>query len=139
MSSKFDSNIIPIAAAVVIIVFAIAITSAVQDSPGKSMSQIITVGPVWKSDGWVCTSDGDFIVHATLRGTGEKPQIQIKVQGKGSQSYYNLATGGEVEPFTVGSVADKKVTIIKTGSVTGFLTLQTTSNAQASCIDYFVS
>ncbi len=43
MSSNFGSNVFPIAAAVVIIVIAIGIASAVQGTPDKPMSQIITV------------------------------------------------------------------------------------------------
>jgi len=80
LSSNFGSNLFPIAAAVVIIVFAIGITAAVQGTPDKPMSQIITVGPVWNTDSWECTSDADFMVYATLRGIGESPQIQINIQ-----------------------------------------------------------
>ena len=133
MSSNFGSNLFPIAAAVVIIVIAIGITAAVQGSSGKAMSQIITVGPVWSTDAWECTSDEDFMVHATLRGIGEGPLIQINAQDHGTQSFYNLNIA-ESETFSVGNQADKTITITRTGTVTGFLTLQTTSNAQASCI-----
>ena len=134
MSSSFGSNVIPIAAAVIIIVFAIAIESAVQESPGKAMSQIITVGPVWQSDAWKCTSDADFIVHAILRGIGEEtPLIKIAAQSHGAQSYYKLIPR-EAETFSIGNQGGKTITISRTGGVTGFLTLQTTSNAQASCI-----
>ena len=133
MSSKFSSNLFPIAAAVVIIVLAIGITAAVQGSPDKAMSQILTVGPVWSTDVWECTSDENFIVHAILRGIGETPMIEINVQDHGTQSFYSLNIG-ESEIFTVGNQADKTITITRTGTVTGFITLQTTSNAQASCI-----
>ena len=133
MSSSFGSNIFPITAAVVIIVIAIAIASAVQGSPDKATSQIITVGPVWSTDAWECTSDADFMVHATLRGIGDSPLIQISVQDHGTQSFYGLNVG-ESETFSVGNQAEKTITITRTGTVTGFLTLQTTSDAQASCI-----
>ena len=133
MSSNFGSNLFPIAAAVVIIVIAIGITAAVQGTPDKPMSQIITVGPVWGTDAWECTSDEDFMVHATLRGIGEGPLIQINVQDHGTQSFYSLNIA-ESETFSVGNQADKTITITRTGTVTGFITLQTTSNAQASCI-----
>ncbi len=132
MSSNFGSNLFPIAAAVIIIVFAIAITAAVQGSPDKAMSQNLTVGPVWSTDAWECTSDENFIVHATLRGIGEIPMIEINIQDHGTQSFYSLNIG-ESETFTVGNQADKTITITRTGTVTGFLTLQTTSDAQASC------
>ncbi len=133
MSSNFGSNLFPIAAAVIIIVFAIGISAAVQGSPDKAMSQILTVGPVWSTDAWECTSDENFIVHATLRGIGETPMIEINVQDHGTQSFYNLKIA-ESETFTVGNQADKTIIITRTGTVTGFLTLQTTSDAQASCI-----
>ena len=133
MNSSFGSNVFPIAAGVVIIVFAIAIAFAVQGAPDKAMSQIVTEGPRWPTDAWICTSDADFIIHATLRGVGEDPQIKISVEGHGTQSFYALNIG-EAEIFSVGNQADKTITITRTGTVTGFLTLQTTSNAQASCI-----
>jgi len=132
MSSNFGSNVFPIAAAVIIIVFAIAIASAVQGTPDKAMSQIITAGPVWNADSWVCTSDADFIVHATLRGIGESPLIQIEIEDHGSQSFYSLNTA-ESETFSIGNQADKTITITRTGTVTGYLTLQTTSDAIAGC------
>jgi len=133
LSSNFGTNLFPIAAAVVIIVFAIAITAAVQGTPDKPMSQIITVGPVWNTDSWECTSDADFMVHAALRGIGEIPMIEINIQDHGTQSFYSLNIG-ESETFSIGNQADKTITITRTGTVTGFITLQTTSNAQASCI-----
>ncbi len=133
LSSKFGSNVFPIAAAVIIIVLAIGIASAVQGTPDKAMSQIITVGPVWNTDSWECTSDADFIVHAALRGIGDTPLIEIFVEDHGTQSFYSLNIA-ESETFSVGNQADKTITITRTGTVTGFLTLQTTSNAQASCI-----
>jgi len=135
MSSSFGSNLFPIAAAVVIIVIAIGVASAVQGTPDKPMSQILTFGPVWDTDAWQCTSDADFIVHATLRGVGGaiNPLLQINVQDKGTQSFYSLDIG-KSETFSVGNEADKTVIITRTGGVTGFLTLQTTSDAIASCI-----
>ena len=135
MSSNFGSNIFPIAAAVVIIVISIGIASAVQGTPEKPMSQILTVGPVWNTDTWRCTSDSDFVVHAMLRGIGTDPlpALQIWVEDRGSQSFYSMDNSESVS-FTVGNLADKSITITRTGTVTGFLTLQTTSDAQASCI-----
>ena len=133
MSSNFGSNMFPIAAAVVIIVIAIGIASAVQGTPEKPMSQILTVGPVWNTDAWQCTSDADFIVHAALRGIGDNPQIAISIQSLGTQSFYSLNVG-ESETFTVGDKAGGTISITRTGIITGFITLQTASNAQASCI-----
>jgi len=131
-SFKGNSNVFPIAAAVVIIVIAIAVTAAVQGSPEKAFSQVITVGPVWSTDTWTCTSDENFLIHGTLRGIGDIPQIKISVVGSGTQSFYTLNVG-ELESFSVGGPAEKSVIIERTGSVTGFLTLQTTSDAIASC------
>jgi len=135
MSSNFGSNMFPIAAAVVIIVIAIGIAAAVQGSPEKAMSQIITVGPVWNTDSWECTSDADFMVHAAIRGIGVNPLplIAVSLQDHGTQSFYSMDNSESVA-FSVGNQADKKITITRTGTVTGFLTLQTTSDAQASCI-----
>jgi len=89
LSSNFGSNVFPIAAAVVIIVLAIGISAAVQGSPEKAMSQIITVGPVWSTNAWTCTSNADFVVHAMIRGIGSDPLplIQVSVQGHGTQSF----------------------------------------------------
>ena len=135
MSSNFGSNMFPIAAAVVIIVISIGIASAVQGTPDKAMSQIITVGPVWNTDSWECTSDADFVVHAAIRGIGVDPLplIAVSVQDHGTQSFYSMDNSESVA-FTVGNQANKTITITRTGTVTGFLTLQTTSDAQASCI-----
>jgi len=134
MSSNFGSNMFPIAAAVVIIVIAIGIASAVQGTPEKPMSQIVTVGPVWPTDEWTCTSDSDFVVHAIIRGIGTDPlpQIKILVGGQGTQSFYSMANSESVS-FSVGNQADRIIVITRTGTVTGFLTLQTTSDAIASC------
>ncbi len=135
MSSNFGSNIFPIAAAVVIIVLAIGISAAVQGTSDKSMSKVLTYGPVWPNDSWECTSDADFVVHVVLRGLENDlglPQLRIEVEGQGSQSLISMENSQSTS-FTVGSPADKVITITKTGGVSGFLTLQTISDAQASC------
>ncbi len=134
MSSISGPNVFPIAAAVVIIVIAIAISAAVQGPPEKATSQIITVGPVWNTNAWTCTSDADFVVHAMIRGIGSDPLplIAVSVSGHGTQSFYSMDNSQSVA-FTVGNQADKVIIITRTGTVTGFLTLQTTSDAQASC------
>ena len=135
MSSNFGSNIFPIAAAVVIIVIAIGIAAAVQGTTDRPMSQIVTVGPVWNTDAWTCTSDADFVVHAAIRGIGldPLPLIAVAVQDHGTQSFYSMDNSESVT-FSVGNQADKTITITRTGTVTGFLTLQTTSDATAECI-----
>jgi len=126
-----NSNIFPIAAAVVIIVIAIAITAAVQGTPEKTFSQIITVGPVWNSDTWECTSDANFMVYGTLRGLAGS-QISINVSGHGTQSLYSLEPT-QLEALSIGAAADESIIITRTGTVSGFITLQTSSDAIASC------
>ncbi len=134
MSSNFGSNLFPIAAAVVIIVIAIGISAAVQGTTAQPMSQVLTVGPVWPTDTWRCTSDSDFVVHTMIRGIGTDPlpEIRIWVENQGTQSFYSMDNSESVS-FSVGNQADTSITITRTGTVTGFLTLQTTSDAIASC------
>jgi len=134
MSSNLGPNVFPIAAAVVIIVIAIAISAAVQGSPTNAMSQIITVGPVWTTDAWTCISDADFIVHAAVRGIGADPSplIEVVVQGHGTQSFISM-DNSEFVTFSIGNQGDKVIIITRTGTVNGFLTLQTTTDAIASC------
>jgi len=116
---------------IVIIIFAIVITAIIQASPEQPFSQIITVGPVWTANTWSCTSDKDFVVHGTLRGL-EGAQLTISISDLGSQSLYSL-DAEKMEAFTIGSPADHTVSITRTGTVTGWLTLQTTPDAKASC------
>jgi len=95
-------------------------------------SQVITVGPIWESDSWICVSDSDFIVSGTLRGL-ENSQLEIFIENVGIQSLYSL-NPSEMETFSVGSSAGNDIIITRTGTVTGFITLQTTLYASASCI-----
>jgi len=118
--------------ATVIIVLAIVITAIVQGAQDNSFSQVITVGPVWNADAWSCTSDADFVVYGALRGIGDFPQVSIAVTGIGTQSFYLLEIGA-VETINVGASADRTAIITRTGTVTGFITLQTTADATASC------
>ena len=132
MTTSFNSNVFPIGIAVVIIVSAIIITAVVQDTPDKTMSQIITVGPVWTTDSWLCTSDADFMVHGTIRGiTGSL--LEINISKSGTQSLYALEEG-QMESFSVGVPRDQQIIISRTGTVTGFITIQTVADAEASCV-----
>lgn len=117
---------------IVIIIFAIAIITVIQGPPEKGFSQIITVGPVWTTNSWSCTSDADFIVHGVLRGL-EGAQLQISISGLGSQSLYTFEEG-KIESFSIGSPAGNIMSITRTGTVSGWITLQTTSGATASCV-----
>ena len=132
MSSNLRSSGFQIAAITIIIVFAIAIAFTIQGEPDKAMSKVVTAGPVWPTDSWQCTSDADFVIHATLLGVGEDPQIRISVHDHGTSGIYHLTIGQEAA-FSIGNQAEKPITITKTGSISGFLTLQTTSDAEASC------
>ena len=131
MSFLSRSDVFLVGAATVIIVFAVVITAAVQGSPEKAFSQIITVGPVWTTNSWVCTSDANFMIFSTLRGL-EGSQISLNVSGSGTQSLYLLEVG-QMEPFSIGATANNTITITRTGTVSGFITLQTTSDATATC------
>jgi len=97
----------------------------------EPFSQIITVGPIWEGNSWICVSDSDFIVHGTLRGL-ENSQLEIFIENVGSQSLYTI-NPGEMETFSVGSTAGNEISITRTGTVTGFITLQTSTDATASC------
>ena len=114
-----------------IIIAAVAIITAASDSSEDSFSQILTIGPVWNDQGWQCTSDKDIIVHATLRGLADS-QLSIRVSTLGTQSLYEF-TPGEFETFTVGANGGQAITLIRDGIVSGWITLQTTSDATASC------
>ncbi len=71
------------------------------------------------------------MVHVALRGL-ENSQIEIFIENVGTQSLYSL-NPGEMETFSVGSSAGNVVILTRTGTVTGFVTLQTTLDATASC------
>ena len=126
------ADIALVASSTIIILIAISIVAALEPQAETSGSKIITVGPVWEEDSWICTSDADFMVFGTLRGLGNS-QISINISDKGTQSLYSLAPG-ELETFSVGGQADDQIIITRTGTVTGFITLQTSSNAKAGCI-----
>ena len=114
-----------------IIIAAVAIITSVSDSSNDDFSQILTIGPVWNDSGWRCTSDEDFVVHATIRGLRDS-QLAIRVSDLGTQSLYDFSPG-EFESFTVGAKGGQAISLIRTGVVSGWVTLQTTSDAMASC------
>jgi len=97
----------------------------------EPFSQIITVGPVWESNSWSCVSDSDFMVHGILRGL-ENAQLEIFIENVGGQSLYTI-NPGEMETFSLGSTAGNEIIITRTGAITGFITLQTSADATASC------
>ncbi len=132
MSYLNRSDVTLVGGATVIIVFAIVITAAVHGSNNNSMSQIITVGPVWNTNTWSCTSTTNFIVYGTLISYDDPAGLTIQISDKGTQpdfDFYPL----EMHSFTVGGNADSVMNITRTGNISGFITLQTSTGATASC------
>ncbi|WKT57902.1 hypothetical protein QVH35_11555 [Candidatus Nitrosotenuis chungbukensis] len=119
------------AVTIVVIVSAVAILLSMQKDEG-TFSKIITAGPIWTSDTWSCTSNKDFLVYGALRGL-EGTEISISIPNLGAQSLYAL-DHGKMQAFTIGGQSDQTVIITRTGLVTGWLTLQTMSDADASCV-----
>ena len=114
-----------------VIISTIVIVDISRGPTEKTLSKIVTVGPLWPSNSWSCTSDADFIVHGVLRGL-QGAQIEIAISGLGSQSLYTF-DAGKMESFSVGSPAGHVMSITRTGTVTGWITLQTASGATANC------
>jgi len=125
------SNTFIIIGIIVIILLAILIPATFLTLNDESFSKMITVGPLWESDSWTCVSDSDFMVYGTLRGL-ENSQLEIFIENVGTQSLYSL-NPGEMETFSVGSTAGNEIIITGTGTITGFITLQTSADATASC------
>lgn len=128
-----SSPILLVAGAVIVVIFAIVITAVIQSQSqhASSFSQVITVGPVWTTDAWTCVSSADYTVHGALRGLAGS-QIAITITGLGSQSLYTPVPG-EMMSFTVGSPAGHFLTVTRNGTVTGWITMQTLSDAKANC------
>jgi len=127
------SDVTLIGAAVIIIVFAIVITAAIQNSNETSFSKILTVGPVWNTDTWICTSTEEFLIHGVLIAYTDGAGLTINVSGQGTQPDFRF-TPGEMKSFSIGGPADSSIRISRSlGVITGFLTLQTSSDAIASC------
>jgi len=125
------SNAFIIIGITVIILLAIIIPTLFLTPNDEPFSKVITVGPVWEGDSWTCVSDSDFMVYGTLRGIGNA-QLEIFIENVGGQSLYTI-NPGEMETFSVGSTAGNEIIITRTGTVTGFITSQTSTNATASC------
>ena len=121
-----DLNKVILYSSIFYLIFGFGITSF-----NESFSKVITVGPIWESDSWTCVSDSDFMVYGTLRGL-ENSQLEIFIENVGTQSLYSL-NPGEMETFSVGNTAGNEVIITGTGTITGFITLQTSADATASC------
>ena len=120
-----------ILAIVATIIISVVLVSVTQNHNSNSFSKIITVGPIWATNTWSCTSSADFMVHGALRGLQDST-FAISISGLGTQSLY-LMTPGQLESFSVGGPAGHVMNITKTGTITGWITLQTTSDAKANC------
>ncbi|AJZ76514.1 hypothetical protein [Candidatus Nitrosotenuis cloacae] len=127
-----NSPVIVTGIGVAIILVAITISATMHQSPETDTFQIISVGPIWNTNSWVCTSDSDFIVDGTLRGLAGS-LLEVDISNAGAQSLFGLEEG-QLETFRVGAEGGNHITITRTGMVTGFITLQTSPNAQASCV-----
>jgi len=130
------ANIFLFAVSTIIILMAIAISAVAVSNSGKSsFSQVINVGPVWDTNEWTCTSDSEYIVHGALISYGNSTStLSIYVSGSGTQPDFEF-TPLKMESFSVGGPAGSTMRIFSTvGTITGFLTLQTMSDAEASCI-----
>ena len=115
---------------VVIILIAIGAFSVSEEE--KSFSQILSVGPVWTTDSWLCTSDADFMVYGNLRGLAGS-LLDINISEIGTQSLYALEEG-QMESFSIGATGGQQIIISKTGIISGFITIQTMSGAEANCV-----
>ena len=131
MSYLARSDVMLVGGATIIIIFAIVITAAVQGEP-ETFSEIQTYGPVWTAPTWTCTSDKDYMINGVLRGLSGA-QLRITISGHGSQGLYAFAPVGSIKTFSVGADGGESITLIRDGTVTGWITLQTMSGAMASC------
>jgi len=97
-SSKLTGpDVFLISASTIVIIFAIVITATVQSSTVQApttenaFSQVITVGPVWPTNSWVCTSNADYTVNAVLISYGDTPSyLEIDISGLGGQPDFEL-------------------------------------------------
>ena len=113
------------------IIISVVLVSMTQNHNSNSFSKIITVGPVWTTNTWSCTSNDDFLVHGALRGL-QSSTFAISISDLGAQSLYSLDEG-KMQSFSIGSPAGHTMNITRTGIVTGWITLQTMSDAKANC------
>ena len=132
-SNPARSNVIIVSAATIVIIFALVITASVQGTTEKPFSQIITVGPVWNTNNWLCTSTSPFMIHGILIAYNNPARLEIFVSGAGEQPDF-IFKPNEMHSFSLGGVADSSIRVTRlTGTITGFITLQTASDATASC------
>lgn len=131
-SVRRGPSIVLVSASTIVIIFAIVITAAVHGGTEKQFSQVITVGPVWPTNSWTCTSDADFTIDAVIIAYDEPNELLIIHSERGTQPDFKLMPM-QMESFSVGGPADSTITLTTVGTMSGFITLQTTSDATASC------
>ena len=126
------SDVFLISSATAIIILAFVITTAVQGEPEKSFSQVLTFGPVWRDNTWLCSSTEEFMIHGLLIGYKDPSKLTIFVSGSGTQPDFRFQPG-ELQSFSIGGIAGSSIRITSGGGVSGFITLQTISDATAAC------
>jgi len=72
------------------------------------------------------------MIHGVIRGFKDA-QFTLQVSNAGTQSLYTFNYQGQTESFSIGADADQTFKITRTGTVSGFLTMQTDTGATASC------
>lgn len=127
-----SSNLLLVSVSTIVVIIAVVITGIITNSNVEESPQILVVGPVWDTDSWLCVSDRDFIIHGTVRGI-EESLLEIDISERGTQSLYALENN-QLESFSVGATGGSQITITRTGIVTGFLTMETISSADANCV-----
>jgi len=132
--SRSDVFLVVSSTSIIILAFVITIviTTAVQGEPEKSFSKVLTVGPVWRTNTWLCSSTEEFMVHGLLIGYNDPSKLTIFVSGSGSQPDFRFQPR-ELQSFSIGGTADSTIRISSGGGVSGFITLQTISDATATC------
>ncbi|HET6458295.1 MAG TPA: hypothetical protein VFG24_05410 [Nitrosopumilaceae archaeon] len=125
------SNKLLLAVGAAIITSLVIISLIQQDHTQTTFSKIITVGPVWQTNTWSCYSDQDFLVYGALRGL-QGSMLSISISNLGTQSLYSFIPE-QMQTFSVGATAGHVMNITRTGTVTGWITLQTMSGAKANC------
>ena len=97
------SDVTLVGAAVIIIVFAIVITAAVQASnETTTFSKVITVGPVWATDTWICTSTAEFLVHGVLVSYSDGVGLTIFLSGQETQPARRRIRGFRYDSHGIG-------------------------------------
>ena len=133
--SRSDVFLVVSSTSIIILAFVITIviTTAVQGEPEKSFSKVLTVGPVWRTNTWLCSSTEEFMVHGVLIAYADNVGLTIALSGLGTQPDFRFALA-DMKTFSIGGPADSSITFTRAvGVITGFLTLQTSSGATASC------